>query len=67
MAKHFSNLARSVSDDWIEEGLVGLVLLLLIYQTQKFRVPPKAGVVASQKDMVAFPTSDLVYMVGVYA
>jgi hypothetical protein len=35
------------------------------YQIQKFREPPKRGIVASRMDMVACPTLDLGYKVVV--
>jgi hypothetical protein len=52
-----------VIDDWIEDS-IGIVLVVIIYQTQRFEVAPKSGVVASHKDMTKFPTSDLAHMVG---
>jgi hypothetical protein len=59
VAKHSSNLVRPVSDDQIEEYSIGLVLAMLIYETRKFWGAPKPVVVASHKDMAAFPRSDL--------
>jgi hypothetical protein len=39
----FDNLAKSMSDDEIKEDSISFVLVMLIYQTQMFGVPPQAG------------------------
>jgi hypothetical protein len=52
-----------VSNDQIEDS-IGLVLVMIIYQTQRFEVPPKLDAMASHKDMVVFPISNLAHMLG---
>jgi hypothetical protein len=40
VAEYSNSLAGPMSDDQIEEDSIGLVLVALVYQTQRFRVPP---------------------------
>jgi hypothetical protein len=54
-----------MSNDRIEEDSIDLALVVLIYQTQRFVVPPTLGTMVFHKDMTTFPTSDLAHMVGV--
>jgi hypothetical protein len=39
----FDNLAKSMFDDKIKEDSISFVLVMLIYQTQKFGLPLQAG------------------------
>jgi hypothetical protein len=64
VAKHSGYLAGPVSHDRIKEGSIGLLLMAPIYQTQRFGAP-KPSTAVFRKDMAAFHTFDLVYMLGV--
>lgn len=48
VAEDSSSFAGTVYDNRVEEHPIGLALVVLVYQTQKFGVPSKSGVVASQ-------------------
>lgn len=65
VAEYSGNLVGPVSDDWIEEGSIDIVLVALICQTQRFGLRPSRVCVASYKDMMAFLTYGLLYMAGV--